>query len=50
MNTYKAEVTLLVDVEAPDRDDVDDMIEDHFGKGSGGEGVEVLAIVYTVDE
>lgn len=50
MNTYKALVVLEVDIEAPDQNDAEEMIDDHFGLGAGGEGVDVTSIKYAVSE
>ena len=47
--TYRADVSLMVEIEAPNLEDAKEMIDDHFGTGAGGEGVNVLAIIYTVD-
>lgn len=48
MNTYKVAVQLTVEIEAPERSDVEDMIEDHYGVGSGGEGVDVTECEFTI--
>lgn len=47
--TYRADVSLTVEIEAPNLEDAREMVDDHFGLGAGGEGVNVVAIVYTVD-
>lgn len=46
MNEYEVEVTLRVLVQAPSEDDVEDMVDDHYGLGSGGEGVHVTRYDY----
>lgn len=50
MNTYTALVVLEVEIEAPDQNDAEEMIDDHFGLGAGGEGLNVTAIKYVVTE
>lgn len=47
--TYRADVNLTVEIEAPNLEDAREMVDDHFGLGAGGEGVNVVAVVYTVD-
>lgn len=49
MNRYEALVTLRVVIEAPDQDDAEEMIDDHFGLGAGGEGIDVTSIEYTIE-
>lgn len=49
MNEYTVEVTLTVKITAPDESDVEDVVEDYFGLGAGGEGVNVTAINYTIN-
>lgn len=49
MDTYTAEVRLTVEIEAPDLKDAEEMIEDHYGLGSGGEGVDVVSIEYSIE-
>lgn len=49
MEEYTVEVRLTIKVEAPDRDDVNEMIQDHYGEGSGGEGVTVVHTEFTVE-
>lgn len=49
MNKYTAEVTILVEIEAPDLNDAEEMIDDHYGRGSGGEGVEVVGLEYVIN-
>lgn len=49
MNTYEATVTLTVRIEAPDKNDAEEMLDDHFGLGAGGEGIDVTSIEYTLD-
>lgn len=41
METYNARIILNVTVEAPNVEDAMEMIDDHFGLGSCGEGVTV---------
>lgn len=48
--TYTALVVLEVEIEAPDRNDAEEMIDDHFGLGAGGEGVNVTSIKFTLNE
>lgn len=48
MNTYKALVIIEAEIEAPDHNDAEEMIEDHFGLGAGGEGLDVTYIKYVV--
>lgn len=50
MNTYRALVILEADIEAPDQNDAEEMVDDHFGLGAGGEGVNVTYIKYVVTE
>lgn len=49
METYTAEVVMKVQITAPDRSDAEDMIDDHFGLGAGGEGVNVTAMEFTIE-
>lgn len=48
--TYSAKVWLEVEIEAPDLNDAEEMIDDHFGLGAGGEGINVTSIEYTLDD
>lgn len=50
MNTYRALVVLEAEIEAPDQRDAEEMIDDHFGLGAGGEGLNVTSIKYVVTE
>lgn len=50
MDTYTALVVLEVEIEAPSQNDAEEMIDDHFGLGAGGEGVNVTAIKYALSE
>ena len=49
METYLARITLEVEITAPDRNDAEEMIDDHFGLGAGGEGVNVTAVEFTIE-
>lgn len=49
METYRARIELEVEITAPDRNDAEEMIDDHFGLGAGGEGVNVTAVEFTIE-
>lgn len=47
MKILRVKVELEVEVEVLDDSDVEDMIYDHYGEGSGGEGVNVISCRFT---
>lgn len=47
MNIRRVKVELEVEVEVLDDADVADMVYDHYGEGSGGEGVNVISCGFT---
>lgn len=49
METYTVEITIKATIEAPGFVDIEDMVYDHFGVGSGGEGVTVTSCEYKLD-
>ena len=46
MNEYEVEVTMIVTVEAPGYAELDGLLDDCYGVGSGGEGVTVKSMDY----
>lgn len=44
--TYRVRLVLEVEIEAPDQSCAEVMIDDHYGRGSGGEGVNVVELAY----
>lgn len=44
MNTYRVQIVLDVAIEAPNIEDAKEIVDDYFGRGCGGEGVNVTDV------